>query len=86
MHTVYITLLRPILRRCCVKIGVSGTAVLSAVPHQEARFLLPAAIGIVTLAAPLLWNAGSFVWTMVVVLNGLLIVFYGGVHQAGVGE
>ncbi|KAJ1724594.1 alpha 1,2 mannosyltransferase [Coemansia biformis] len=63
---------------------MSGLAVLSAIPHQEPRFLIPALPGIVL--STWRWHRlapGRF-WCLWVVFNAVLAIGYGVVHQAGV--
>ncbi|KAJ2158168.1 alpha 1,2 mannosyltransferase [Coemansia sp. RSA 552] len=64
--------------------GICGLAMLSAVPHQEARFLMPAlpALAISTWR----WHrvAPKYFWYAWIAFNALLSIGFGVVHQAGV--
>ncbi|KAJ1999801.1 alpha 1,2 mannosyltransferase [Coemansia thaxteri] len=63
---------------------ICGVAVLSAAPHQEVRFLLPALPGIVI--STWRWHhlASRRFWWWWAAFNTCLLVAYGVVHQAGV--
>ncbi|KAJ1961998.1 alpha 1,2 mannosyltransferase [Dipsacomyces acuminosporus] len=63
---------------------VLGLVVLSTVPHQEARFLLPALPGIVICTSSWHRLAPSYFWYAWAVFNTALTIGYGVVHQSGV--
>lgn len=58
-------------------------AILSLVPHQEPRFLLPLLFPLVLAYGSRVYNSRALFWTWIV-FNVLLTGFYGYVHQAGV--
>lgn len=58
-------------------------AILSLVPHQEPRFLLPLLFPLVLLYGPKVYGSRGLFWIWIV-FNLLLTGFYGYVHQAGV--
>lgn len=64
---------------------LTSTLLLSFIPHQEFRFLLP-------LIVPLVYIFGFNVYTsnkllsLWIIINISLVYFYGGVHQAGVSR
>ncbi|KAL1915237.1 uncharacterized protein VTP21DRAFT_7513 [Calcarisporiella thermophila] len=63
--------------------SVMGTLVLSLFPHQEARFLLPLTLSIPlsSLASPVVHSRKfKLTWFL---FNGLLLLVYGVLHQAG---
>mmetsp|Transcript_21613 Transcript_21613/g.39091 ORF Transcript_21613/g.39091 Transcript_21613/m.39091 type:complete len:661 (-) Transcript_21613:48-2030(-) len=73
----------PMITSTCVGIGVSGLCVLSCAPHQEPRFLLPILIPLVVSVPCQKWTgrAAVLIW---IIFNGVLLGFFGGLHQAGV--
>lgn len=73
------------LRRCLLVSAVFGVAVLSIIPHQEPRFLLPAAIGLFA-ATPMVYrkNRGSLFWVIWVVVQLIMVLVFGYWHQGGV--
>lgn len=82
--TITVTKRAAVVRAGLLASALSGVAALSIAPHQEPRFLLPAGIGLVTLAAPTLWRQGKAVWWLWCAFNLGLGGFYAFVHQAGV--
>lgn len=58
-------------------------AILSLVPHQEARFLLPLLVPLVILYGSKCYKS-RILFSIWIVFNVLLTGFYGFVHQAGV--
>ena len=73
-----------VVRASLLASALCGVAALSAAPHQEPRFLLPAGVGLITLAAPELWRRGKVIWWLWCTFNFALGGFYAFVHQAGV--
>ncbi|KAI8326129.1 Alg9-like mannosyltransferase [Martensiomyces pterosporus] len=63
---------------------MSGLVMLSAVPHQEVRFLLPVLPGIIICTSRWHRLAPPYFWHLWTVFNALLAVGYGVVHQSGV--
>jgi phosphatidylinositol glycan class Z len=72
---------RALTRACCVS-GLGALAVLSAVPHQEPRFLLPI-LPLVVLGLPRIPRSRIFVYAWVG-FNVLLTIVYGVLHQGGI--
>ena len=63
----------------------SSLLVLSLVPHQEPRFLVPLLLPLLVVVAPALAaGAGRRWWPWWIALNVLSTAGYGGLHQAGV--
>lgn len=62
---------------------LSGLLILSLFPHQEGRFLLPLVFPVAVLSADEIMKTQKrrMSWFMV---NALLVLFYGFVHQAGI--
>ncbi|KAJ1670107.1 alpha 1,2 mannosyltransferase, partial [Coemansia sp. RSA 25] len=60
--------------------AVTGVALLSVAPHQEARFLLPALPALAICARP----RGRLFWCAWAAFNAALFVVFGALHQAGV--
>ena len=58
-------------------------AILSLVPHQEPRFLLPLLVPLVLLYGSRVFGNRALLWTWIA-FNLILTGFYGYVHQAGV--
>lgn len=64
---------------------LTSTILLSFIPHQEFRFLLP-------LIVPLVYIFGFIVYTtnkllaLWIIINVVLVYFYGSIHQAGVSR
>ena len=70
----------------CRRIVIFGLLILSCAPHQEPRFLLPFIVPLTLLhACDVLrgdWKKTNiFLW---VIINVLSLVFFGGMHQAGI--
>ncbi|KAJ2862960.1 alpha 1,2 mannosyltransferase [Coemansia aciculifera] len=63
---------------------VSGLALLSAAPHQEARFLLPALPGLAISTWRQVHLAPRSFWYAWIIFNAALFVVFGAMHQAGV--
>ncbi|KAJ2035478.1 alpha 1,2 mannosyltransferase, partial [Coemansia sp. S3946] len=63
---------------------ISGVALLSIAPHQEARFLLPALPGLAISTWRYVNLAPRAFWYAWIVFNAVLFVIFGGMHQAGV--
>jgi GPI mannosyltransferase 4 len=63
--------------------AVSGLAILSLVPHQEPRFLVPLLLPLLVAAAPRLRVRGS-AWVLWILGNAVVGLGYGVLHQGGV--
>ncbi|CAG8530329.1 2832_t:CDS:10 [Ambispora gerdemannii] len=62
--------------------GVCGFILLSIMPHQEARFLLPLLLPVV-ISASLHRKFSSGFWMFYIIFNLIAALFFGGLHQAG---
>ncbi|CAG8480146.1 5028_t:CDS:10 [Ambispora leptoticha] len=63
--------------------GICGFILLSIMPHQEARFLLPLLLPVV-ISASLHRKFSSRFWVFYVLFNLITALFFGGLHQAGI--
>ncbi|KAJ1881279.1 alpha 1,2 mannosyltransferase, partial [Kickxella alabastrina] len=63
---------------------ISGVGVLSLVPHQEPRFVMPAVSAMVVFTADCFMRVPRSGWMLWAGFNLALAAVYGGVHQAGV--
>ncbi|RKP40313.1 Alg9-like mannosyltransferase family-domain-containing protein [Dimargaris cristalligena] len=50
----------------------------------EPRFLLPLLPSLVAICAPLINQAGPWFWRVWAIFNGVLLITFGGLHQAGI--
>lgn len=71
------------LRKLLVATAVTPLAALSLIPHQEARFLIPLLLPLVLLYGPLMLRSRVSLGSWAA-FHGLLTLFFGGAHQAGV--
>ncbi|KAG0311846.1 alpha 1,2 mannosyltransferase [Linnemannia gamsii] len=63
--------------------GICGISVLSSMPHQEARFLTPLILPLVISLSGRIARLGRRFWPLWLVLNGVLAIVFGVIHQAG---
>ncbi|CAG8651636.1 12740_t:CDS:10, partial [Dentiscutata heterogama] len=64
--------------------GLCGFILLSLIPHQEPRFLLPLLVPVVVVPSDRLQKLPKLFWLAWVIFNIIFAVFYGGFHQAGI--
>ncbi|KAJ1911991.1 alpha 1,2 mannosyltransferase [Tieghemiomyces parasiticus] len=65
-------------------VATLGLVTLSAVPHQEPRFLLPMLPSVVIATQGFVTRAGSTFWRLWLAFNALLLIVFGVAHQGGV--
>ncbi|KAF9279035.1 hypothetical protein BGZ88_000215 [Linnemannia elongata] len=63
--------------------GICGMVVLSSMPHQEARFLTPLILPLVISLSGRISRLGRKFWPLWLVLNAVLAIVFGVIHQAG---
>jgi GPI mannosyltransferase 4 len=63
---------------------LSGLGFLSLAPHQEPRFLLPLLVPLAILSKPQLSSSSSWVLSIWILFNIILLFLYGILHQGGV--
>ncbi|GJJ69170.1 GPI mannosyltransferase 4 [Entomortierella parvispora] len=63
--------------------GIFGIAMLSAMPHQEARFLTPLLLPLVVSLSGRISRLGRKFWPLWLVANGVLAIVFGLFHQGG---
>ncbi|KAI9092683.1 Alg9-like mannosyltransferase family-domain-containing protein [Phlyctochytrium arcticum] len=67
---------------------VGGLSLLSAVPHQEPRFLVPILTPLILLAVPVIHKMtpgqSKFFWSVWILFNVMMTIGLGVVHQGGV--
>lgn len=64
--------------------GLCGFILLSLIPHQEPRFLLPLLVSVVIVPSDRLQKLPKLFWLAWVIFNAIFTVFFGGYHQAGI--
>ncbi|KAJ1925158.1 alpha 1,2 mannosyltransferase [Tieghemiomyces parasiticus] len=65
-------------------VATLGLVALSAVPHQEPRFLLPMLPSVVIATQGFVTRTGSTFWRLWLAFNALLLIVFGVAHQGGV--
>ncbi|PCH37886.1 glycosyltransferase family 22 protein [Wolfiporia cocos MD-104 SS10] len=75
-----------ILTITCLSVIVSGIGILSVVPHQEPRFLVPLVIPSIVLVARcgFMRQPSKLFWVSWIVMNALMTPLFGVLHQGGV--
>ncbi|KAJ1962800.1 alpha 1,2 mannosyltransferase [Dispira parvispora] len=63
---------------------IFATGLLSAIPHQEPRFLLPLLPSLVIVVAPSLPRLASYFWRWWWGFNLVMVLVFGVLHQAGI--
>ncbi|KAG0367413.1 hypothetical protein BGZ54_003907 [Gamsiella multidivaricata] len=64
--------------------GICGILFLSAMPHQEARFLSPLILPLVISLSGRISKLGRKFWPLWLLVNGVMAIVFGLFHQAGV--
>ncbi|CAG8433436.1 1778_t:CDS:10 [Diversispora eburnea] len=64
--------------------GLCGLLLLSIIPHQEPRFLLPLFVPVIIVPSDRLQKIPRLFWVAWAIFNLICAVFYGGLHQAGI--
>ncbi|KAG0223186.1 hypothetical protein BGX31_008650 [Mortierella sp. GBA43] len=63
--------------------GISGVSFLSAMPHQEARFLTPLILPLVVSLSGKISRLGRKFWPLWLVVNVVMAIVFGVFHQSG---
>ncbi|CAB4490798.1 unnamed protein product [Rhizophagus irregularis] len=64
--------------------GLFGFVLLTLIPHQEARFLLPLLLPVIIVPSDRLHKLPILFWAVWVIFNLVFVVIFGGLHQAGI--
>ncbi|KAF9358569.1 alpha 1,2 mannosyltransferase [Mortierella sp. AD094] len=64
--------------------GICGISLLSTMPHQEARFLTPLILPLVISLSGRISKLGRKFWPLWLLLNGVLAIVFGLLHQSGI--